>query len=77
MSEGGSASDVSIFNDGFIQHDLDVMVEDKREVDMETGAPASLTTPVPPEESPMQQGSEAGDVVQDNQLSQVSEESTD
>ena len=53
------------------------MVEEEREVDMETGVPASPTAPMPPEESPMQQGSEARDVVQDDQLSQTSEESTD
>ena len=77
MSKGGSASDVSMINDGLIQHDLDVMVEEEREVNMETGAPASPTTPAPPEESPMQQGSEARDIAQDDQLSQMSEESTD
>ena len=33
--------------------------------------------PAPPEEQPMQQGSEAGDGPQDDQLSQMSEESTD
>ena len=76
MSEGGSASDVSMINDGLIQHYLDIMVEE-REVDMETGAPASPTTPTPPEESPMQQGSEARDIAQDDQLSQTSKESTD
>ena len=69
VSKGGSASNVSMIDDGLIQHDLDVMVEEEREVDMETGAPASPTAPAPPEESPMQQGSEAGDVAQDDQLS--------
>ena len=77
VSEGGSASDVSMINNGLIQHDSDVMVEEEREVDMETGAPASPTAPMPPEESPMQQGSETGDIVQDDQLNQISEESTD
>ena len=66
-----------MINDGLIQHDSDVVVEEEREVDMETGAPVSPTTPVPPEESPMQQGSGAGDVAQDDQLSQMSKESTD
>ena len=66
-----------MINDGLIQHDSDVMVEEEREVDMETGAPASPTTPTPPEESPIQQGSEAGDVAQGDQLSQTSKESTD
>ena len=53
------------------------MVEEEREEDMETGAPASPTSPVPLKESPMQQGSKAGDAVQDDQLSQISEDSTD
>ena len=44
---------------------------------METGEPASPTASVLPKESPMQQGSEAGDAVQDDQLSQTSKESTD
>ena len=52
-----------MIDDSLIQHDSDVVVEEEREVDMETGAPASPTTPAPPEESPMQQGSEARDIV--------------
>ena len=64
-------------NDGLIQHDSDVMIEEEREEEMETGAPASPTSPMPPEESPMQQGSEARDSLQNNWLSQTSEESTD
>ena len=75
--EGGSASDVSMINDGLTQHDLDVVVEEEREEHMETGEPASPTAPVLPKESPMQQGSEAGDAVQDDQLSQTSKDSTD
>ena len=75
--EGGSTSDVSMINDSLTQHDLDVMVEEEREEHMETGAPASPTAPTLPEESPMQQGSEAGDTVWDDQLSQMSGESTD
>ena len=66
-----------MIDDGLIQHDSDVMVEEEREVDMETGAPASPTAPTPPEESPMQQGSEARDIAQDDQLCQISKESTD
>ena len=77
VSEGGSASDVSMVDDSLIQHDLDVVIEEEREEEMETGAPASPTAPMPPEESPMQQGSEAGDGLQDDQLSQASKESTD
>ena len=45
---------------------------------METGAPASSTAPTPLKESPMQEGSEAGDTaVRDDQFSQMSKESTD
>ena len=76
-SEGGSTSNVSMVNNGLIQHDSDIVVEEEREEDMETGASACPTTPVPPKESPIQQGSEARDTVQDDQLSQMSEESTD
>ena len=61
VSEGGSISDVSMVNDGLIQYDSDIMIEEEREEEMETGAPASPTAPMPPKESPMQQGSEARD----------------
>ena len=63
--------------DDLIQHDSGIMIEEEREEEMETGAPASPTTPMPPEESPMQQGSEAGDGLQDDWLSQTSEENRD
>ena len=66
-----------MIDDGLTQHDSDVVVEEEREEHMETGAPASPTAPTLPEESPMQQGSEARDTVWDDQLSQMSEESTD
>ena len=59
------------------QHDSDIMIEEEREEEMETGAPASPIAPMPHEESPMQQGSKAGDNPWDDQLSQTSEESTD
>ena len=76
-SEEGNASDVSMINDGPTQHDLDIMVKEEREEDMETGTPVSSTTPMPPKELPMQEGSEARDVVWDDQFSQMSEETTD
>ena len=66
-----------MIDDGLIQHDSDIVVEEEGEVHMETGVPASPTAPMPPEELPMQQGSAARDVAQDDQLSQMSEESTD
>ena len=70
--EEGNASDVSMVNDSLTQHDSDIVVEEEREEDMETGAPASSTSPVPPKELPMQEGFKAGDTVQDNQCSQTS-----
>ena len=73
----GNASDVSMLNDSLTQHDSDVMVKEEREEDMETGAPASSTAPMPPKELPMQEGFEARDTVQDDQFSQTSKESTD
>ena len=60
-SEGGATSDVSMADDGLTQHDLDVVVEEEWEEDMETGMPPSPRVPTPPEESPMLQGSKAGD----------------
>ena len=65
-SEGGNASDVCMNDNGLTQHDSDVVIEEEREEEMETGAPASPTAPTPHEESPMQQGSEAGDDPQDD-----------
>ena len=77
VSKGGSTSNVSMVDDSLIQHDSDIMIEEKREEEMETGASASPTTPMPPKESPMQQGSEARDSLQDDWLSQMSKESMD
>ena len=76
-SEGGSTSNVSMVDNSLIQHDSDDMIEEEREEEMETGAPASPTAPMPAEELPMQQGSEARDSLQDDWLSQMSEQSTD
>ena len=77
-SEEGNASDVSMVNDGLAQNDSDIMVEEEREENMETGAPASSTAPMPLKESLMQEDSEAGDTaVRDDQFSQMSKESTD
>ena len=73
----GNANNVSMVNNSLTQHDSDVMVEEEREEDMETGAPASSTAPMPPKESLMQEGSEAGDTAWDDQFSQTSKESTD
>ena len=73
--EEGNVSDVSMANNNLIQHDLDIVVEEEREEDMETDAPASSTAPMPPKELLMQKSFEAGDP--DYQCSQTSEESTD
>ena len=48
-SEEGNASDVSMVNDGLAQNDSDIMVEEEREENMETGAPASSTAPHAPQ----------------------------
>ena len=52
-SEEGNTSNVSMVNDGLTQHDSDIMVKEEREEDMETGAPASSTAPVPLKGLPM------------------------
>ena len=45
-SEEGNTSDVSMVDDCLAQYDSDIMVEEEREEDMETGAPASSTAAV-------------------------------
>ena len=58
--EEGNTSNVSMVNDSLVQHDSDVMVEEEREEDMETGAPASPTFPTPPKELQMWKASRPG-----------------
>ena len=53
------------------------MVEEEQEEDMETGMLPDSPVSVPPEESPMLQGSETEDGPPDDQYSQISEDSTD
>ena len=78
VSEEGNTSDASMVDDGLTQNDSDIVVKQEREEDMDTGAPASSIAPTPLKESPMQEGSEAGDAaVRDDQFSQMSKESTD
>ena len=43
--EGDSISDVSMVNEGLLQHDSDVIVEEEREEDMEIDAPLDSATP--------------------------------
>ena len=76
-SEGGTASDVSMVDDGLTQHDLDVEVEEEPEEDMETSATPNPIVPEPPKESPTLQGSETEDGPPDDQNSQTSKDSTD
>ena len=52
-SEEGNTSDVSMVDDGLTQYDSDIVVEEEREEDMETGAPGSSTASMPLKESPM------------------------
>ena len=73
--EGGNASDVSMANDNITQHDSDIMVEEERDEDMETDAPAKHTAPAPPKESLRWESFEARDP--DNHYSHTSEESMD
>ena len=62
-------------DDSLLQHDLDVVVEEEREENMDTGAPASSTVPMPLKETPMQESFKARDP--DDHCSQTSEESMD
>ena len=73
--EEGNASDVSMVDDNLIQHDSDIVVEEEREEDMETDAPARSMAPVLPKESPMPESFKGRDP--DDQCSQTSEESMD
>ena len=73
--EEGNASDVSMVNDSLLQCDSDMFVEEEREENMDIGAPANSTAPVPLREMPMWESFEAGDP--DDHCSQTSEESID
>ena len=73
--EGGSVSDVSMVDEGLLQHDSNVIVEEEREEGMETDTPLDSTAPVPLKEKAMSEDLEAGD--HEDCCSQTSEESTD
>ena len=73
--EEGNTSDVSMVNDSLLQCDLDIIVEEEREENMETGASASFLAPMPLKESLVWESFEAGDP--DDHCSQTSEESMD
>ena len=73
--EGDSISDVSMADEGLLQHDSDMIIEEEREESMETDAPLDSATPTPPKEKAMSEDLEARD--HEDHCSQTSEESTD
>ena len=73
--EGDSISDVSMVNEGLLQHDSDVIIEEEREEGMEKDTLLDSATPAPLEGKAMSEDLEAGD--HEDCCSQTSEESTD
>ena len=73
--EEGNASDISMVDDSLLQCDLDMVVEEEREENMDTGAPASSMAPMPLRETPMWESFKAGDP--DDHCCHMSEESMD
>ena len=73
--EGDSISDVSMVDEGLLQHDSNVIVEEEREEGMETDAPLDSAAPAPLKEKVMSEDLKAGD--HEDHCSQTSEESTD
>ena len=72
--EGGSVSDVSMVNEGLLQHDSNVIVEEEREEAMEIDALLESDAPAPLEGNARPEDLEAGD--HEDCCSQMSEEST-
>ena len=72
--EGGSISDVSMANEGLLQHDSDMIIEEEREESMETDTPLDSAVPVPLKEKAILEDLKAGD--HEDHCSQTSEEST-
>ena len=72
--EGDSVSDVSMVNEGLLQCDSDVIVEEEREEGMETDALLDSAAPAPLKEKAMSEDLKAGD--HEDHCSQMSEEST-
>ena len=62
-------------NEGLLQHDSDVIIEEEGDEGMETDAPLDSATPMPLKEKAMSEDLEAGD--HEDHCSQMSEESTD
>ena len=73
--EGDSISDVSMADEGLLQCDSDVIIEEEREESMETDAPLDSATPTPLKEKAMSEDLEARD--HEDHCSQMSDESTD
>ena len=72
--EGDSNGDISMVNEGPLQCDSDVIIEEEREEGMETDAPLDSAAPTPLEEKAMSEDLEARD--HEDHYSQMSEEST-
>ena len=64
----------SMVNEGLLQHDSNVIIEEETEEGMETDAPLDSATPTPLKEKAMLEDLKAGD--QEDCCSQISEEST-
>ena len=71
VSKGEATSDISMAKDDDLhQGDSDIVVEEERiEEDMETGVSPSPAAPTPPGVTPMAQGLEVGDGLQESQSS--------
>ena len=72
--EGCGISNISMAEEGPLQHDSDVIIEEEREENMETDTPLDSTAPAPPEEKAIPEDLKAK--VNEDHCSQVSEEST-
>ena len=72
--EGDSISDVSMVNEGLLQCDSDMIIEEEREEGMDTDPPLDSAAPMPLKEKAMLEDLEAGD--HEDHCSQTSEEST-
>ena len=72
--EGCSISDVSMANEGLLQCDSDMIIEEEKEESMETDASLDSATPVPLKEKAIPEDLKAGD--DEDHCSQTSEEST-
>ena len=72
--KGDSISDVSMVNEGLLQHNSNVIIEEEIEEGTETDPPLDSAIPMPLKEKAMSEDLEAGD--HEDCCSQMSEEST-